>query len=65
MTWELILTGWVRFEAQGDARQKITLEYNEVLNPDGTLDTTYSHSHTYGRFQTDELILDRARQGHD
>ncbi len=57
------LTGWVRFEAQGTPGQKITLEYNEVLNPDGTLDTTYSHSHTYGRFQTDELILNPQGKG--
>src|ERR1035437_3566834 len=54
----VILTGWVRFEAQGEPGQKITLEYNEVLNPDGTLATTYSNTHTYGRFQKDELILD-------
>jgi len=38
----VILTGWVRFEATGGHGQKITLDYNEVLNPDGTLDTTYS-----------------------
>lgn len=51
------LTGWVRFEAHGKPGQMITLEYNDALNPDGTLDTKNSHSHTYGRFQTDELIL--------
>jgi alpha-L-rhamnosidase len=59
----VILTGWVRFEAQGEPGQKITLDYNEVLNPDGTLDTTYSNTHTYGRFQKDELILDRHGKG--
>lgn len=59
----VILTGWVRFEAQGEPGQKVTLDYNEVLNPDGTLDTTYSNTHTYGRFQKDELILDRHGKG--
>jgi alpha-L-rhamnosidase len=59
----VILTGWVRFEAHGDPRQRITLDYNEVLNPDGTLDTTYSNTHTYGRFQKDELILDQHGNG--
>ena len=57
------LTGWVRFEATGEPGQKITLEYNEVLKPDGTLDMTNSHSHTYGRYQTDELILNRQGKG--
>ena len=59
----VILTGWVRFEAHGEPGQKITLDYNEVLNPDGTLDTTYSNTHTYGRFQKDELILDQDGKG--
>lgn len=57
------LTGWARFAATGEPRQKITLEYNELLKPDGTLDMNNSHSHTYGRFQTDELILDRQGNG--
>jgi alpha-L-rhamnosidase len=59
----VILTGWVRFEAQGGPGQKITLDYNEMLNPDGTLDTTYSNTHTYGRFQSDQLILDQQGKG--
>jgi alpha-L-rhamnosidase len=57
------LTGWVKFAAQGEPGQKITLEYNEVLNPDGTLDMKNSHSHTYGRYQTDELILNAQGNG--
>src|ERR1035437_6689340 len=57
------LTGWVRFEAQGGPRKKITLEYNVALKPDGTLDMTNSHSHTYGRYQTDELILNGQGRG--
>lgn len=57
------LTGWVKFEAHGEPGQKITLQYNLMLKPDGTLDLKYCHSHTYGRFQTDELILDQHGQG--
>jgi alpha-L-rhamnosidase len=57
------LTGWARLKAAGDPGTKITLEYNEILKPDGTLDMKYSHSHTYGRFQTDELILNRQGTG--
>ncbi len=57
------LTGWARLEVSGDPGQKISLDYNEVLHPDGTLDTKYSHSHTYGRFQVDELILNGQGRG--
>jgi alpha-L-rhamnosidase len=57
------LTGWVKFEAHGEPGQKITLQYNLMLKPDGTLDMKYCHSHTYGRFQTDELILDQHGKG--
>ncbi len=59
----VILTGWARFQTHGGSGQKIALDYNEVLNPDGTLDTTYSNTHTYGRFQHDELILDAQGNG--
>jgi alpha-L-rhamnosidase len=57
------LTGWARFEGTGEPGQKVTLEYNELLKPDGTLDMRNSHSHTYGRYQTDELILNRQGKG--
>jgi alpha-L-rhamnosidase len=57
------LTGWARFEAHGQPGQKITLKYDLVLNPDGTVNMKYCHSHTYGRFQTDELILDQHGRG--
>ena len=57
------LTGWVKFAAHGKPGQKITLQYNLMLKPDGTLDMKYCHSHTYGRFQTDELILDQHGKG--
>lgn len=51
------LTGAVRLEASGQAAQEITLHFNEVLREDGTLDTTHSASHTYGRFQKGVFIL--------
>jgi alpha-L-rhamnosidase len=57
------LTGWARLAATGAPGQKITLEYNEVLGPDGPLDMKNSHSHTYGRYQTGELILDQQGKG--
>lgn len=57
------LTGWARFEAHGKPGQKILLRYNLELNPDGTVDMQYDHTHTYGRFQTDELILNDQGEG--
>jgi alpha-L-rhamnosidase len=57
------LTGWARFEAHGEPGQNILLKYDLMLNPDGTVNMKYCHSHTYGRFQTDELILDQQGKG--
>jgi alpha-L-rhamnosidase len=57
------LTGWARFEAHGVPGQKILLKYDLMLNADGTVDMKYCHSHTYGRFQTDELILNQQGKG--
>lgn len=57
------LTGWARFTAHGKPGQKIILKYNLKLNPDGTVDMQYDHTHTYGRFQTDELILNQQGKG--
>jgi alpha-L-rhamnosidase len=57
------LTGWARFEAHGQPGQKITLKYDLALNPNGTVDMKYCHSHTYGRFQTDEFVLGRRGSG--
>jgi alpha-L-rhamnosidase len=51
------LTGWARLETRGKPGEKISLDFNELLLPDGTLDLKNSHSHTYGRYQTGELIL--------
>lgn len=57
------LTGWARFDAHGKPGQKIILKYDLELRPDGAVDMHYDHSHTYGRFQTDELILNRQGSG--
>jgi alpha-L-rhamnosidase len=57
------LTGWVKFEAHGEPGQTIVLKSDLMLKPDGTVDMKYCHSHTYGRFQTDELILDQHGKG--
>ncbi|MGH9343111.1 MAG: family 78 glycoside hydrolase catalytic domain [Terriglobia bacterium] len=57
------LTGWARFVAHGKPGQKIVLKYDLELNPDGTVNMEYCHSHTYGRFQTDELILNQQGKG--
>jgi alpha-L-rhamnosidase len=57
------LTGWVRFTASGQPGARIRLDFNEQLLPDGSLNTKYSHSHTYGRYQSGELILDRTGHG--
>lgn len=57
------LTGWVRFQAAGRSGQKVTLEFGEALRTDGTVDMEYSRSHTNGRFQTGELVLNSQGQG--
>ncbi|MGD0733298.1 MAG: family 78 glycoside hydrolase catalytic domain, partial [Terracidiphilus sp.] len=52
------LTGWVQFKTSGKKGQTVTLQFNEQLKPDGTLDAYHEASyHTYGRFQTGEMIL--------
>jgi alpha-L-rhamnosidase len=51
------IAGWARLRTRGAAGDKITLQYNEALGPDGCVDMQHTSSHTYGRFQTDEFIL--------
>ena len=50
------LAGWARLNTSGPRGQKITLQYNEALNPDGTLHPKYNLDPNR-RFQTDEFIL--------
>lgn len=51
------LTGAVKFTTTGREGQKLTLHFNEVLKPDGTLNLRHSAGHTWGRFQRGEFIL--------
>jgi alpha-L-rhamnosidase len=51
------LTGWVRLSISGRRGQVVTLDHNEVLNDDGTLNLTHQATHTYGRYQHQECIL--------
>lgn len=51
------MTGWISLRIKGNPGQKIECWYNEELNKDGTLNKTYSSSHTGGRFQKEEFIL--------
>lgn len=52
------ISGWARIQVSGSAGHEITMKFNELLNEDGTVDTTHGTSHTHGRYQTDKLILD-------
>ena len=51
------IAGWASLTTQGTKGSKITLEYNEKLNADGTGNMLHTSSHTYGRFQREEFIL--------
>ena len=51
------LVGWVCLTTSGAAGARITLDHNEHLTPQGTLDTACSTSHTFGRYQHQECIL--------
>jgi len=51
------IAGWARLSTRGPRGAKVTLESNELLNPDGTVNTKHNTSHTNGRFQTEEYIL--------
>ncbi len=54
------LAGWVRWTASGREGQLVTLDYNEALHEDGTLDQTAQSTHTYGRYQHQECVLSGA-----
>jgi alpha-L-rhamnosidase len=56
------LAGWVRWTSSGKAGQTVTLDFNEKLREDGTVDTEANTSHTYGRYQHQECILSGARK---
>jgi alpha-L-rhamnosidase len=54
------LAGWVRWSTSGKEGQTVTLDFNEKLRDDGTVDTGFQTTHTYGRFQHQECILSGA-----
>ena len=51
------ISGFARMQTRGPKGTKVTLQYNEALRADGSVDMSHTSSHTYGRFQTDEFIL--------
>ena len=51
------IAGWARLDTHGPRGTKVTLQSNELLNQDGTVNTGHNTSHTHGRFQTEEYIL--------
>jgi len=54
------LAGWVRWTTSGKAGQTVTMDFNEFLREDGTVDTQAQTSHTLGRYQRQECILSGA-----
>jgi len=55
------LAGWVRWTTSGKEGQTVTLDFNERLREDGTVDTGFQTTHTYGRYQHQECILSGAK----
>jgi len=51
------MTGWVEARIHGTAGQVVDIDHNEVLLPNGTLNTQNSIGHTYGRYQHETYIL--------
>ncbi|MEO1052837.1 MAG: family 78 glycoside hydrolase catalytic domain [Bacteroidota bacterium] len=45
------MTGWVSMKFKGEKGMTAVLDFNEVLNPDSTLNVKHSSGHTWGRFQ--------------
>ena len=54
------LAGWVKWTSSGLKGQQVTMDFNEALNADGTLDVKANSSHTYGRYQHQECIMSGA-----
>ena len=51
------IAGWAQLRTRGAAGQVVTLQFNELLNPDGTVNTGQNADLTRGRFQTEKFIL--------
>jgi alpha-L-rhamnosidase len=50
------ISGWARFATGGAAGHEVSLDFNEVLNPDGTVDVGHAAYFSFGRFQHGILI---------
>ncbi|PRX53798.1 family 78 glycoside hydrolase catalytic domain [Flagellimonas meridianipacifica] len=53
------ITGYADIEIAGESGTLVDIFFNEVLNPDGTLNVKHSSGHTWGRFQHGKLILSK------
>lgn len=51
------ITGWARLQTRGSRGQTIKLEFNELLNPDGTVNMRHMAEYAVGPFQTEQFIL--------
>lgn len=51
------IAGWAQVATRGTRDQTITLEFNERLNPDGTVDMQHLAGFSGGRFQTAQFVL--------
>jgi hypothetical protein len=51
------IPGYARFTTSGPAGTKVTLDFDENLNADGTITTKSLNSHTNGRYQVGEMLL--------
>ena len=51
------IAGWARLTTRGQRGQRVTLQFNELTNQDGTVNVEHLAGLTQGRFQTDEFIL--------
>ena len=51
------IAGFARFIASGKAGDKVTLDFDELINADGSISVKSHSSHTFGRYQVGELIL--------
>ena len=51
------IPGYARLFTSGPAGTRVTLDFDENLNPDGTITTKTLNSHTHGRYQVGEMLL--------
>ena len=51
------IAGWAQLQTRGSRGQTVVLEFNELLNPDGTVNMRHLADFSPERFQTDRFIL--------